>query len=250
VGTIKKINNMKNRVKEKHLTNEGYTVEIIECFSSQNCTIKFDNGIVVKNNTYQNIKKGQIKNPYHKSVYEVGYFGIGKYSYKTHRKIYDIWSKILQRCYDLKCQEKYPTYKGCLVDEKWHNFQVFAEWYETKCKENFDLDKDILFKGNKIYSSTTCTFVPHEINGILIKKDANRGKYPIGVHKVGSRFKAQININSKKVGLGTFNTIEEAFQAYKIAKEQYIKELAEKYKEEITKQTYEALINYQVEITD
>ena len=71
-----------NRIGEKWVTSEGYTVKIIECFSNANCTIKFDNGIIIKNRSYHDIKKGIIKNPYHKSVYGTGYFGIGKYSCK------------------------------------------------------------------------------------------------------------------------------------------------------------------------
>ena len=36
--------------------------------------------------TYQNIKKGQIKNPYHKSVYNIGYYGCGKYTARNNSK--------------------------------------------------------------------------------------------------------------------------------------------------------------------
>lgn len=49
-----------------------------------------------------------------------------------------------------------------------------------------------------------------------------------------------------------YNTEEEAFYAYKDAKERYIKSVAEKYFQEgkITKRVYNALMKYEVEITD
>ena len=42
----------------------------------------------------------------------------------------------------------------------------------------------------------------------------------------------------------------EAFNAYKKAKENYLKELANKWKGKIDPRAYEALMNYEVEITD
>ena len=54
----------------------------------------------------------------------------------------------------------------------------------------------------------------------------------------------------KKEHLGSFNTEIEAFKAYKTAKESFVKEQAEKWKGEIDGRAYEALMSYQVEITD
>ena len=47
-----------------------------------------------------------------------------------------------------------------------------------------------------------------------------------------------------------FKTELEAFNAYKKAKESFVKEQAEKWKGKIDPRAYEALMNYQVEITD
>ena len=68
------------------------------------------------------------------------------------------------------------SYKGVEVCEEWYNFQNFAEWCETQKFLNakdvkgksYQLDKDILVKGNKIYSPDTCCFVPPEINSLFI----------------------------------------------------------------------------------
>lgn len=246
--------NFKNRIGEKHITNEGYTIEIIECFGNKNCTIQFENKFIVKNIRYVNIVRREIKNLFHKSVYGVGYIGIGKYSKINHPKAYTTWTNMLKRCYNKKAKEKKITYKDITVCDYWHNSQNFVEWFEKNWKfymdKNWHLDKDILLKGNKIYSPETCCFVPQEINMLFVKRNSSRGKHPIGVYKARNKFQSCIGISGKTIGLGSFNTPEEAFQSYKSTKEKHIKEVAEKYKNQITEQTYRALINYQVEITD
>ena len=64
----------------------------------------------------------------------------------------------------------------CSVYEGWHNFQNFAKWYEDNYyeieEEQMHLDKDILVKGNKVYSPDTCVFVPETINGLFVKSNA------------------------------------------------------------------------------
>ena len=236
-----------NRVGEKYLTKEGYEIKIIEYFNSSNCTIEFDNGVVFKNIQHYNIKNGAIKNPYHPSVLGRGYFGIGNYGSKTHNKIYYTWNAMLSRCYSERYQEKYPTYKDVTVYEEWYNFQNFAKWFEENYKEDFQLDKDILQKGNKIYSPETCCFVPQEINILLTKSKGTIDNLPMGISKHGNKFQAQITMNGNLVYLGAFDTIEEAFIVYKTAKEEYIKEIASRYKNQITRHVYQALINYEIE---
>ena len=54
----------------------------------------------------------------------------------------------------------------------------------------------------------------------------------------------------KKKTLGYYITAEEAFYAYKQAKEAHIKEVANKWKDQIDIRVYEALMKYEVEIMD
>ena len=111
----------------------------------------------------------------------------------------------------------------------------------------------MLIKGNKIYSESTCVFIPREINQTLVKRVASRGTHLIGVYwsKRDKAFKAQVSKSKgKQEHLGYFKTEIEAFNAYKTAKESFVKEQAEKWKDKIDERAYEALINYQVEITD
>jgi hypothetical protein len=247
-----------NRVGEKYITNEGFKIEIIEYFGAFDCTIQFECGLTVNKVIYSNIKKGRIKNPNHKSVFGVGFFGQGKYKAKVQcekTEQYNRWTDIFRRCYDKKYQEKHPTYKEVTVCEEWSNFQNFAKWYEdnynSETMEGWCLDKDILVKGNKIYSPETCCFVPQEINKLFMKRASKRGNYPIGVWKhKGGKMVAGIVENNKSKHLGLFNTPEEAFESYKKTKESYIKEVADKWKDKLNSRVYKAMIDYQVEITD
>ncbi len=110
---------MKNRVGEKYTTNQGLVVKIIEYLSALNCTIQFEDGTVRYNIQYDNIQKGGVKNYYHKSVYGIGYYGEGKYINSiNHRKIYQTWVGMLERCYDEKFKETHPSYKEFTVDKE------------------------------------------------------------------------------------------------------------------------------------
>lgn len=244
---------MKNRVGERHLTNEGYTITIIEYNGVNNCSIQFEDGIILNNKLYSNIKKGKIKNIYHRSVLNIGFIGEGlhKTSFDNKdTKVYTTWKDMLRRCYYKPFLEKHPTYQKCSVDPSWHNFQNFAGWFHQNHIENYDLDKDILVKGNKIYGPNTCCFVPHQINNLFIKSDGTRGKYPIGVRKRGKKYSARIKIDGYEKSLGEFLSVETAFRAYKKAKEKQIKEIANLCKTIISDKIYQVMINYQVEITD
>lgn len=247
---------MKNRVGEKHMTNEGYIVEIVEYYKATNCTIKFEDGKLVKNREYADIKKGRIKNLFHASLSGVGYIGIGYCPYPLsmqYKKHYKIWGAVLSRCYSPISVEKFPTYKNVTVCEEWLNFQNFAKWfdinYNPETMKGWQLEKDILVKGNKIYSPETCCFVPAEINNLFTKRNISRGKHPIGVHKSDNKFISQFSSKTKNY-IGSFDTPEEAFQAYKIAKELYIKEIADKWRGQIPEKVYNAMYNYKIEITD
>ena len=118
------------------------------------------------------------------------------------------------------------------------------------------LDKDILYKGNKIYSRDTCIFVPQRINNLFTKRDNDRGDYPIGMHKILSgNYRVRCsNGFGKQIDLGVYPTKEEAFRVYKQCKEKVIKEVIDYYKGKIPEHHYyrlrEAMYNYEVEIDD
>lgn len=250
--------NFVNHIGEIHITTEGYPITIIDSTGVTNNTIMFECGLILRNRHYNAIKSGQIKNPYHPSVYGVGYYGIGKYKAKIKEKPtphYQKWIKMFQRCYGGELIKGNKTYLDCEVAKEWHNFQVFAEWFDKKWKSDMDkwcLDKDILLKGNKIYSPDTCCIIPQEINKLFSRRQNKRGKYPIGVtlNKRLNKYEVQIGIRGKRTYKGIFDTPEEAFNIFKIEKEKYIKEVADEWKPLINPRTYEAMCTWVVEITD
>lgn len=256
-----------DRTGETILNNFGSRMVIVEYRKSQDIDVFFpEYDWIARSVQYSNFKKGSIICPYEPRFYNHGYIGEGKY--KAHdengkdTKCYNTWRGILTRCYNPKLHEKYPTYKGCTVDEEWLNFQNFAKWFEYNYYEiegqRMDLDKDILIKRNKIYSADTCVFVPHNINSLFVKNDRVRGNLPIGIYynKAAKNFQARCNIydyeenKSKRIHLGCYDAPQEAFEIYKQFKESYIKEVAEYYKGKIPKKLYDAMYRYEVDIND
>jgi hypothetical protein len=237
----------------KHVTNEGYEIEVIEYNNYHNCKVLFSDGHT-KNTNLQQIKSGQVRNDYRPSNQGVGFIGDGIYSSNKNRRCYEVWSGLIKRGYSPKVKEKQPTYKDVTVCEEWHNFQNFAKWFEEnynpEIMQDWDLDKDILLKGNKVYSPETCAFVPPVVNTLFVKRGNKRGCLPIGVRKIDNCYVVRLNKHNESYYLGSFKTSEEAFNVYKVAKEEYIKEVAEKWKGIISDKVYQALYNYKVEITD
>ena len=208
------------------------------------------------------VKSGEVKDKYLPSVYGVGVLGT-KYSPSINgviTKEYMLWKHMLERCYSDKYQKKNPTYEGCEVSDNFKSYEYFYEWCQKQIGFDndgngfpFHLDKDLLVKGNNVYSETTCVFIPAEINKVLIKRTALRGEHLIGVYwdKTNKAFKAQVNKNKgKQEHLGLFNTEIEAFNAYKVAKETFIKEQANEFKSQIDPRAYNALMSYVVSIDD
>lgn len=248
---------MKERLNETNINNFGSRMQIIRYGSYNDIDVLFiDYNWIFKRANYGNFKKGNTRCPYEETVLKKGYLGEGIYKCDGKNRVYKTWSSIITRCYSYKYQLSKPTYKGCAICDEWFNFQNFAKWYEENFYEIEDeemhLDKDILFKNNKIYSPETCVFVPKRINSLLGSSESKRGDLPIGVNLDRNRFRARVcNILTKqRINIGGYGTKEEAFNNYKLEKEKIIKQVADHYKNKIPKKLYDALYRYEVEITD
>ena len=161
---------------------------------------------------------------------------------------------MLKRCYS-HYDYNQASYEGCTVTSEWLLYSTFKQWFDENYVEGYALDKDIIKKNNLLYSPKTCCFVPQEINNLFIKRKRDRGALPIGIVLIPrNRYKKyQVQVKGRiPYCVGYFYTIKEAFQAYKREKEKIIKERATKYFQEgkITHRVYQALMEYQVEITD
>ena len=259
---------MKDRIGEVNMSNEGYEMKIVKYNKATDIIIEFQDEYKARCCvSYNNFKMGRVSNPYHKNVYDIGYKGVGNYKVSVNNKAtkcYEIWIKMLQRCYAPYYINKNLTYIDCYVCDEWLCFQNFAEWFYKnyyECNnERMHLDKDILIKGNKVYSPKTCIFVPERINKLFTKRQNYRGEYPIGVtynknsNKLYVRCCVYEDNKNKRIFLGSFSTdkVDQAFYRYKKFKENYIKRVAEEYYQDdlIPEELYWAMYRWDVDIND
>lgn len=211
---------------------------------------------------FGNIKKGIVRDRSVPSILGVGIVGDEVTKVNGSRlKEYNLWQALLSRCYCDKFHVKCPTYKDCSVSDNFKYYPYFKEWCNNQIGFNvlddkgnhFELDKDLLIKGNKVYSEDTCCFIPREINVALIYNQTKKGNLPIGVSysKVNNKFVVYVKKGEgSREYLGYFEDASVAFLAYKASKEAYLKELAKKWKDKIDPRVYEALIGWEINIDD
>lgn len=207
-----------NKLGEVRNNNKGTPMKIIAYRSYDDIDIQFQDEFyyVKEHQTYSNFRNGGVKNPYDKTVLDVGYLGVGRHKIqypetRTNTKIYMSWKNMLDRCYYEKHKERNPSYYNTsTVCNDWHNFQTFADWYEEHeyqvGDERLHLDKDIKYPGNTVYSPQTCILVPQRINMMFVNKSNNRG-LPNGITKGNKGY--YVKYNHEK--LGVYPTIEEAY---------------------------------------
>ena len=180
-------------------------------------------------------------------------------------KEYETWRGIIRRCSHLeKDLERHPEYKDVNICEEWLHFKNFMTWLQSQ--PNYDkwkiggrswtIDKDIIHKGNKIYSPDNCCLVPNNVNVLFTNRKNHRGTPAPGVNyaKWMNRYRAAVNnpLLCKTVQLGSYKTLQEAFEVYKKTKEIIIKSVAEiEYAlGNISKKCYDAMLKYEIKITD
>ncbi len=171
----------------------------------------------------------------------------------SHIKEYLTWRGLMARCYSPISQRKRPTYIGCTVSENFKSYSYFYNWCRNQIgfdQGGFQIDKDLLIRGNKLYSEATCLFLPLQLNSLLINSGAVRGNLPLGVSANRGKFLVRLSKEAKSNHIGRFDTPNEAFAAYKQAKEAHIKLQAEKWKAHIDPRAFAALMAYEVLATD
>ena len=255
------------RLGEEKYNYQGSLMKIINYIDAHNIIVQFNDN---PNNTvhaeYQRFKNGNINDPLIPTVYGVGIVGNTApcMDGMVKRKEYCAWHKIIERCYAYYYKPKYTSYINCSMSDDFLYYPKFFEWiiqeenYDMwKSSKNFDIDKDILCKGNKIYCAEYCCLVPSFINNLIKPRKEQRGKFLIGVTidpHCPNKYWSQCwnGLLKKNIYLGSYLEEHDAFMAYKDYKEKLIKEYADKaYKDKlISKKCYEALYNYKVEITD
>lgn len=225
-------------------------MKIIRYRTSEDIDVQFQDEFyyIKEHQTYSNFKSGSIKNPYDRTVFGVGYVGVGKYKTKERDGRFTIyyqqWKNMLLRCY-VKA-ERHHAYEDAKVCEEWLNFQTFAKWYDEHYYEiegSLQIDKDIKYPGNMIYSPQTCLLTPQKINLMFMNKANDKG-LPNGVSRRGSKYFAKYN----NAPLGNYNTVEDAYKAYSDKKKETIISLANEYKTVMPQDVYDIIVSYEFDI--
>lgn len=127
---------------------------------------------------------------------------------------YESWRLILSRCYNKRELEKFPTYSGCYVCDEWLSFMGFYEWWKKHYIRGYQLDKDILSPGNKIYSPDFCLYIPGWLNCFAASVKSKNSDLPTGVSLVKGKYRARIIIDRKTIWLGEHDSAENAHEAW------------------------------------
>lgn len=238
-----------NKIGEKRLMNCGYEAEIIEYNNAKDTTIKFlDTGEIVQSITYCNFKKGKVKSHFSPTVYDWGIVGLEDTQDENGKilKSYRVWNSMIGRCYGEVYHKNNPNYIGCEVCEEWKYYVNFKKWFDEnwyEIDEELQLDKDLICNNLgleiKMYSPSTCLFLPKSINVKLTNLNKEKkfnilpsGKYRIQVKNKG--FKQ------------TYNTYEEALQGYKEDRLLFIRKSLNKYKDIIPNNIYNEIYNIKI----
>ena len=238
---------------------KGYgEVIVINYVTNKEVYVVFKNtGTVVCTRT-GNLSKGAVRDYMLPTVYGVGITGneVTKHN-GEHTPTYKLWHSVIQRCYSEKVKLKHKAYENCQASDYFKYYPNFKEWCNKQIGfncldekgERFHLDKDLLSDGAKTYSEDNCCFIPREINTAITKVYLESKASRTGVTFYGGKFVSRVSKFNICITLGKFDTEQEAFYTYKQAKEAYIKELANKWKDKIDSRVYNALMSYEIETT-
>ena len=168
---------------------------------------------------------------------------------------YQLWDSMLHRC-SPDHQARMPSYLGVTVHYDFIKFQNFASWCHMQIgfSAGYELDKDILIPGNKVYGPDTCCFVPKRINTMLTYNQSNKGLYPTGVclyrptsgYTPSKPYKAYMGLDGRTKNLGYHDTPEAAHAVYKAAKEAEVRRQALNHVDSIDPRVFAALMSYEI----
>lgn len=141
---------------------------------------------------------------------------------------YEVWRYMLRRCYSAERHLTQPTYIDCTVAHEWLTFSNFRDWMVRQPWQGRQIDKDILFPGNKVYSPEACVFVTQETNLLLVDRASKRGDYPLGVSydKKRGLFSGKVSKDARTVNLGRFSNPMHAHVAWQREKAKIIRTVA------------------------
>lgn len=236
------------KIGDKFTNKQGLSAVVLWYNSCTDVGIRFIDTGSIRVAAANALRSGEFKDYMSASLYGIGVVGIGDYCvYKegNHMTAYKVWEGMLRRCY--KGDKGRESYADCTVCDEWLNYQTFCKWFYKHYITGYHLDKDILVKGSRVYSPTTCRFIPSSINVMVSKNKV--GKYKIGAKPCGvlkKSFKCSILEDNKMRYIGSFPSEDEASEAYKKERLKYVKGVAFDYYTNglICEEIYDALLRY------
>ena len=234
-------------------------VVVTKYVNAKEVHIKFLNTGYECTELMSSIVSGYVKDKTIPTTCGVGFIDVeGASIGRNMTKWYAAWNNMMNRCYNENTRHISKTYEDCYVSESWKYLSNFKEWYNSQigCEQDgWHVDKDLLFKGNKVYSAETCVLLPQQINTLITGANAIRGDLPKGIYYdkskgINSRYRARVSQDGKYVCYGSYSNLDDAWLAYKGAKEAWVKVVAERWKDKIDPRAYNALLNYTVEWDD
>ena len=141
--------------------------------------------------------------PYHRNRKELDKMSVNYKRNLSKTEMCRMYHNMYDRCYSPAYHERSPQYKDCEICPEWlDDKNNFYDWvlenYYTIDREQIDLDKDILVKGNKIYSPDTCIFAPHSINTYF----ENLTREPVYLQKL-NKYRMDIWVENRNVNIIT-----------------------------------------------
>ena len=239
-----------NKIGETNTNKYGTVMKIVEYQRYDDMVVEFQDEHKAKvHTTYGNFKRSQVRNPYDKTVYDVGYLGEGKYKVyidQDHLEpVYNVWRTLLGRCCTERHREQFPAYADCTVCEEWLCYQNFAAWWNQNMyhvgTERMHLDKDIKFKDNKIYSPETCIIVPQSINELfhVSGRKIKDKDLPYTIKRVA---RGRYSVEFKAKSLGIYDTVDECVEIYLEEKRKEIRRRVDELKEVLPISVQEVLL--------
>ena len=242
------------KVGTTHQTNFNGECEVVAYRGSTDIDVMFKDGTIV-NTTSGNLKKGVVRNPNQPKIFGVATNDVPN---STGTKLYQIWHSMVRRCYSEVYQNSKPIYKDVTMQKSWLLFSNFKKDVEclpfsSYCETHgYELDKDVLSNNNREYRLDSISFIPREINSVLIKDirfGVYKGYYVNNDGYYAPSTKGVVDKIRKRLGYKTsYKTPKEALFVYKECKKVQLKDLAERYKGKIDNRVYEKLVNYNFEL--
>ena len=242
-----------NRLGETRKNKHGTEMKVVVYNSCLDVWVEFQDEHKTRvHTTYTNFNKGQVKNPYDKTVGTVGYIGVGEYTVAKNNdsswKVrYSAWRSMIARCHKLS-DSNYDKYCHCEVCEEWHNYQNYAKWYDEHIyyvgNERMHVDKDILHEGNNIYSPDNCIIVPQSINEIFHTNLGKKTKDTDLPYTIRRTSNSKYSVTYRGHSVGIYDTIEDAENAYLKAKREHIRNKVNELKDELPEYIQEILLNW------